>query len=191
MLITIIIMIILCICIKVLIDDINCDALVRGDQTRGDQTRGDFTNALLIGDSFQQYGSESLIGGLGSSIGGGQYSIGSGRQYSIEDAIESGEDTGVGNFTNRPRPDPFYLEDIETVWADNCMQSACSGKLIGRTCDVNSPNPKKEYQRSYGGSTIVYDDMGLAKDVYLKDSVIYVPWSDTYNNIMPANPIMR
>ncbi len=195
-LITIIIIIILIICIRVLIDDITNRDLADGciGAENNLPTRGHMNNNTIMLDvsgTLEQYGNQSLVGAVNYNYGYSGYRNGHIGSYNDEDN-DGGDD--YGNFTNRPRPDPFYLEDIGESWAENCMHSACSGKLIGRTCDVNSPNPKKEYQRSYGGSMLVYnDDMAdpSFKHTYLKNSAIHVPWSDTYNNIMPANPSIR
>jgi hypothetical protein len=161
---------------------------------------GTFSNNILIDSAGlrEGYGTSSLASGLVSLHGDS-------LRYDMNDNDE-GDGEGSGNFTNRPRYDLRYLEDImdgptQSVpqsghsWEDICMINNDTGAIIGNTClPLSQVNPKKGYRRSYGEAKLIYNtDIAdpLFNQNQLKDGVLYIPWSETYNNIMPANPYIR
>lgn len=179
-LITLLIVIILLLCVKTFYSSV----------------RGCFTNTVLIDVAGirENYGLTSLASGINyrsDTISSAQYGT---SEYSYE---TSESNDGSGNMTNRRRPDPRYLEDITNnkCWEDICLANSTSVTVPGQSCGQKcSINPGPGYTRTIGGNKLMYnDDMSDPdfKVVQYHDGAIYVPWSDLYNNIMPANPTIR
>lgn len=185
-LITALIVIILIICFKTLLPDLNCDS----------PNKGYFDNTVLIDVAGirEHYGITSLASGI-------NYRSDTLNEFNYNDDNDEGSERGSdsgGNFTNRKFPDSRYLEDVmnnNSCWSDVCLKESSSGKVVGKSCDsICSVNPGPGYKRTFGGSKLIYnDDMSdpLFNQVQYKNGAIVVPWSDLYNNIVPNNPSIR
>jgi hypothetical protein len=188
-------------CVKVLLNDKYPEMI--DDVAKSCATvYGSFSNNIMVDVSGlrESFGSASL----GSSINS---EIGDSLQYgSKEDDNGDNNEQGMGNFTNRIRQDPRYLEDTMNTkcqsphvagvtWEDVCLNQGCSGRVSGQNCDsLCSVNPGSGYVRTFGDTKLVYnDDMSdpLFKQVQLDEDKIYVPWSELYNNMSSANPYIR
>lgn len=201
MLVSILIVIILVLCIKTMIFDLYIHDQMDDDGGNGSQNVGQFSNNLIIDPAGLRagVGSQSIGSTLASSASLSLY-------YEGGDDNDEGDSEGSGNFTNRPRADPRYLEDVMNsqcqsipmsgqTWEDLCLNSSDSGEIVGKSCGaICGINPIKGYQRSYGEARIIYND-DISDPLFnlnqLKNNAIYIPWSEAYNNIMPANPYIR
>jgi hypothetical protein len=211
MLVSVLIVVILVLCIKTMVFDVYLhDTYHDNDVYRLDtyqnnsidnrNSTGAFSNNILIDSAGlrEGYGTSTLASGLVSLHGDIS-------RYDMNDNDE-GDGEGSGNFTDRPRYDLRYLEDVMNgpnqsiplsghTWEDLCMLDTDAGTVIGNSCiPLSRVNPKKGYRRSYGESKLIYNtDIAdpLFNQNQLKKGALYVPWSETYNNIMPANPYIR
>ena len=170
--------------------DANSDANFDANSNANEKNKGTFDNEVLID-----------ISGLRNSFGLSILSTNDGSQNPFEftvgsDTNDDNNEIGIGNFSDK-KLDPRYLEYVmdDQCWSDICMTTSSSGKVVGDACKNNcSTNLGVGYKRTFGGSQINYNDnMADAgfKRVHSKNGIIYVPWSDLYNNIVPANPSIR
>lgn len=215
-LVTVLIVLILAMCVKVLLADkypgvvdniLQSYAPAYGSSLNNTlpsyaPAYGSFSNNIMIDVAGlrENLGSASLGASINSEIGESlQYS-------SKEDDNGDNNEQGMGNFTNRIRQDPRYLEDTMNTkcqsphvagvtWEDVCLNQGCSGRVSGQNCDsLCSVNPGSGYIRTFGDTKLIYnDDMSdpAFKQVQLDDDQIYVPWSELYNNMSSANPYVR
>jgi hypothetical protein len=157
---------------------------------------GNFSNTVLVDISGinRNYGITSLASGI--NYRSDTLNIDPSSEGDTDSYGNSSE--GYGNFTNRYRPDSRYLEDVmnNQSWSDICMKNANSGLVVGSACDrVLSDNPSHGYKRTFGNVQIIYNnDISdpLFKTIkYVNDEAVFVPDSEAYNNISPANPSIR
>jgi hypothetical protein len=134
--------------------------------------------------------------------------------YLYDNGNNGSESEDYGNFISEPpnykeelsilsksksTVNPLYLEDVMNSsdlvpLKNNCYNNKCSGKIVGQSCDYNSPNPQYGYKRTFGGSELIYNDNladPLFKSIQYIDGAIKVPWSNLYNNKSPSNPTIR
>jgi hypothetical protein len=151
-----------------------------------DDNIGKFSNNILVdlAGVRENYGLTSLSTGINYRGGVIRYS----NLYDNDGDNDEGD--GSGNFTNRPYPDVRYLEDTmdNNCWTDICMKNSCSNKFVGTKCKTRcSVNPNKGYQRTFGNNVLIFNNNisdPLFKSIQYKDKKIYIPWSDSYNNIV-------
>jgi len=195
MFISVIIVVILLLCIKTImgINVVPCEIGTFGNESYVDISglRENFGLTILSGNSDSQTPFQFTVGSdindenTESGIGNFQGQ----RSSSLCERQESNaENTNIRDFR--------YLEYVmnDRKWSDVCMNMACSGTVVGKSCDINSPNPGTGYKRTFGDSPLNYDDNmndTQFKNIQYKDATIFVPWSDLYNNIIPANPTIR
>lgn len=169
---------------------------------------GNFTETAIIDTSgiYSRYGSPEIYGGINyysNTLGGG----GGGNSYANEigDDNDDGDGEGSGNFTNNNlsickyknvksiQNDFLYLEDVmDNDSLYNCKKNN-PHKFSGSTCKYNS-NPIDPVSRTIAGTILEYnDDVADPNGNIIKyeDSKLKVPSSYRYNNIYPANPILR
>ncbi len=195
MFISIIILLILGMCIKIFLEDanINCQLL----QWSADRGKFNNNNSIIldIGGAREKYGIPSFAYGIGNQSAknmsyDGDYT--SGGEY--------GDGEGSGNFTNAPsqeqkKKDPRNLRDVMSSKCYDQCNNFSPDRIVEKTCNsLCGPNVSEGLYRTFGGNKIMYNDNmsdPLMKQSQFVDDTVIVPWSDIYNNIYPANPLMR